>query len=96
MNYQRYLKFFWIALTVTISACQGRPSDKPPIHVNPNMDHFSYIFPCGIRDKGVTSLAKLLGMTVDHNDLRRRIIHHFSDIFDLTATDISLDKVMGY
>ena len=66
------------------------------LNVNPNMDHFSYIFPCGIRDKGVTSLAKLLGMTVDHNDLRRRIIHHFSDIFNLKATEISLDKVMGY
>jgi len=66
------------------------------LNVNPNMDHFSYIFPCGIKDKGVTSLAKLLGMTVDHYDLRRRIIHHFSDIFNLKATEISLDKVMGY
>lgn len=29
-----------IALSaVMLASCQGRPSDQPPIHVNPNMDH---------------------------------------------------------
>ncbi|MBL7961052.1 cytochrome c [bacterium] len=39
MNHQRFRKFLWIAFAVTVSACQGRPSDQPPIHLNPNMDH---------------------------------------------------------
>jgi mono/diheme cytochrome c family protein len=39
MNYQKFRKLVWVALVVSIGACQGRPSDKPPIHLNPNMDH---------------------------------------------------------
>lgn len=64
------------------------------LNVSPNLDHFSYIIPCGIRDKGVTSLAKLLRRTVDQNDLRQRLIHYFSEVFDLKATEVSLDKVI--
>ena len=39
MNDQRFWKLCWVILAVTISSCQGRPSDQPPIHLNPNMDH---------------------------------------------------------
>lgn len=28
-----------ITATALLAACQGRPSTKPPIHLNPNMDH---------------------------------------------------------
>jgi lipoate-protein ligase B len=65
------------------------------LNVNPNMNHFSYIFPCGIRDKGVTSLAKLLGRAVEHDDLRRKIICHFGEVFGLETTEVALDQVMG-
>ncbi len=32
----------WVCCTMALTmmaGCQGRPSEKPPIHVNPNMDH---------------------------------------------------------
>lgn len=31
------------------------------LNVNPTLDHYSGIIPCGIRDRGVTSMKKLLG-----------------------------------
>lgn len=31
-------------------------------NINPNLEHFSYIIPCGIKDKGVTSLKKTAGI----------------------------------
>lgn len=30
--------FLAITLTAAIAGCQGMPSEKPPVHVNPNMD----------------------------------------------------------
>ncbi|MFH0811821.1 MAG: lipoyl(octanoyl) transferase LipB [Pseudomonadota bacterium] len=58
------------------------------LNVNPNLTHFSYIFPCGIKDRGVTSLAKVLGKAVDKQELRPRLIYHFSNVFNLKTEEI--------
>lgn len=51
------------------------------INVNPNLQHFQGIVPCGIADYGVTSLAAL-GLTAQLNDLDLALKEHFSPIFD--------------
>lgn len=51
------------------------------LNVNTNLDHFGLIVPCGIRDRGVTSLAKLLGEPVEMSDVRRRLVDSFAAIF---------------
>lgn len=51
------------------------------LNVNPDLDYFGGIIPCGIDDKGVTSLSSLLGHPVDENEVRERIIAHFGEIF---------------
>jgi lipoyl(octanoyl) transferase len=53
------------------------------LNVNTDMGYFGGIVPCGIHDKGVTSLARLLGGPVDEDDVARRIIDHFGEVFDL-------------
>jgi len=50
------------------------------INVEPNLDHFSGIVPCGIRDHGVTSLVDL-GLPVTMADLDAALIAAFSRQF---------------
>ena len=59
------------------------------LNVDPRLDHFSLIIPCGIKDKGVTSLKKVLGKTVDKQQVRQRLMHHFSDMFQLRMVSYS-------
>jgi lipoyl(octanoyl) transferase len=51
-------------------------------NVNTDLDYFSYINPCGFVDKGVTSMQKELGRTLDieivKNELRSVILEKFS------------------
>jgi lipoyl(octanoyl) transferase len=51
-------------------------------NVEPDLSHFGFIVPCGIRDRGVTSLAALLGRTPAMADVEDRLVEHFRDVFD--------------
>ena len=52
-------------------------------NVTTDLDLFSLIVPCGIADRGVTSLARLLGRPIDTAEVENRMIEHFSKVFDL-------------
>ena len=52
-------------------------------NVNTDLQFFEYIVPCGLRDKGVTSLAKLLGKPVELAPVVERVIEHFVTVFEL-------------
>ena len=55
------------------------------INVEPDLEHFSGIVPCGISDHGVTSLVDL-GLPVNMNDLDVALIQCFDEVFgDLPA-----------
>jgi lipoyl(octanoyl) transferase len=58
------------------------------LNVNTQLDHFNLIVPCGIADRGVTSMARLLGRSVDAADVENCIIEHFSNVFDSSALEI--------
>ena len=51
------------------------------INVEPNLEHFSGIVPCGITDHGVTSLVDL-GLPIDMNDLDVALRRCFEIIFE--------------
>ena len=59
------------------------------LNVNPNMSHFTMIVPCGITDKGVTSMVALLGGTVDRIELNSRLIAHYAEIFKLRPQKVA-------
>ena len=59
------------------------------LNIDPNMDHFRMIVPCGITDKGVTSMAALLGRSVDRGELHEQLIARYGKIFDRTPKKIS-------
>jgi lipoyl(octanoyl) transferase len=50
-------------------------------NVNTDLGYFDYIVPCGLRDKGVTSLARLLGEPVDMTHVAERVIEQFGEVF---------------
>ena len=59
------------------------------LNVNTYLDHFDLIVPCGIADRGVTSMARLLGRSLDTAEVENRIIEQFTDVFDLSPGKFS-------
>ena len=51
-------------------------------NVNTNLAHFELIVPCGLADKRVTSLAKLLGRTVEVAEVQTALVDGFLAVFD--------------
>jgi lipoyl(octanoyl) transferase len=56
------------------------------LNVTTDLDCFTLIVPCGITDRGVTSLARLLGRDIDRRDVEDRIVGHFCDVFGRTVS----------
>jgi lipoyl(octanoyl) transferase len=51
-------------------------------NVNTNLDHFRLIVPCGIGDRGVTSLEKLTGMRIPVDEVENALARHFAEVFE--------------
>jgi lipoyl(octanoyl) transferase len=51
-------------------------------NVSTRLDHFQLIVPCGITDRGVTSLEKATGRTISIEEVEGRIVQHFAAVFD--------------
>lgn len=50
-------------------------------NVNTTLSHFDFIIPCGITDKGVTSLQRLLGRPVDMDVVADNVELAFREVF---------------
>lgn len=51
------------------------------LNVTTDLDYFNLIVPCGIADRGVTSLSRLLGRPVDRREVEDRLIQRFTEVF---------------
>ncbi|NQY66913.1 MAG: lipoyl(octanoyl) transferase LipB [Flavobacteriales bacterium] len=52
-------------------------------NINPDLDYFENIIPCGISDKQVTSLKAELGKDVDVQEVKEKLKLHFSELFEM-------------
>jgi lipoyl(octanoyl) transferase len=52
-------------------------------NINTNLEYFSNIIPCGITDKAVTSLEKELGRKIEIDEVKRKLLKHFQELFEL-------------
>jgi lipoyl(octanoyl) transferase len=51
------------------------------LNVNTDLSHFGLIVPCGITDKGVTSLQRLLGRTIPMDEVEGAVAQAFEEVF---------------
>ena len=52
------------------------------LNVSTDLEYFNLIVPCGVADRGITSLERLLGRPVDRDGVDASIVKHFLDVFD--------------
>jgi lipoyl(octanoyl) transferase len=56
-------------------------------NVNTVLNHFDFIVPCGISDKGVTSLERLLGHPVEMAEVEAAVEAAFRDLFSESRSE---------
>ncbi|MGO9482204.1 MAG: lipoyl(octanoyl) transferase LipB [Candidatus Kryptoniota bacterium] len=61
-------------------------------NVNTDLSYFGRIIPCGIFHKGVTSLARLMGRTIDAEETKRIIAGKFGEVFQTAVERISFEE----
>jgi len=64
------------------------------LNVDPDLEYFHRITPCGITDRGVTSLAEELHVSLTLKEVSKHIMNHFDAVFGahskvLNSTDSS-------
>lgn len=63
-------------------------------NVNSDLSYFNRIIPCGITDKGVTSLQQELGRTVELGEVKDKVLHHLSVVFPFNAEQGDLTRMI--
>ena len=56
-------------------------------NVTTDLNHFQTIIPCGIVDKGVTSVRELTSDPVSYVDWQQRILHSFAEVFEVSLAE---------
>lgn len=56
------------------------------LNVNTNLSRFGLIVPCGITDKGVTSMERLLGQPVPMVEVEHAVMRAFQSVFAVELT----------
>jgi len=63
------------------------------LNVNCNLSHYRHIIPCGIHNRGVTSIENILGKAPNISEVKKSVITHIGRIFCVnvnSATDQDL------
>jgi lipoate-protein ligase B len=63
------------------------------LNVDPNMAHFDLIVPCGITDKAVTSMARVLQAPVDADKVRTSVATRFGEEFGAELVQVSGEEL---
>ena len=56
------------------------------LNVDSDLNFFNLIIPCGIVDRGVTSISKEIGRKVSLDEVKPRLKHHLQSLFGWEET----------
>lgn len=62
------------------------------LNVNTDLSYFGNIIPCGLPDKPVTSMEKLLGRKLNYSKVQDQISNKFSNVFKIRFFEKSLER----
>lgn len=63
------------------------------LNVNTELDYYDHIIPCGIDDKGVSSISKELGREVSMDEVQPILLRAFEKHFDIQLENATLDHL---
>jgi lipoyl(octanoyl) transferase len=66
------------------------------LNVAPDLDYFDHIVPCGIDDRGVTSLAAEADAAVSVDGVRAPVVRHFGELFEADARELHGDDARAF
>ena len=58
------------------------------LNVSTELDDFSGIIPCGIFHRGITSLEKYLGQTIDMDAVKKLVLNSFQSVFEFSEINV--------
>ena len=64
-------------------------SDGLALNVSTDLSYFSFIVPCGLDSKSVTSMSKLLGKEIEISQVKERFSFHFGETFERSLNPVS-------
>jgi lipoyl(octanoyl) transferase len=64
-------------------------------NVSTDLDHFRLIVPCGISDRGVTSLERVTGRSLSVTDVEEAVVRHFREVFAGDVLGVAIDFYDG-
>jgi lipoic acid synthetase len=67
---------------IGVRVSRGRTRHGFALNVDPDLSMFDHIVPCGIADRGVTSMARLLGRPVAMREVVDSVVARFAEAFD--------------
>jgi lipoic acid synthetase len=66
---------------IGVRVSRGRTRHGFALNVDPDLSMFDHIVPCGIRDRGVTSMARLLDGPVEMHAVVDSVVARFAEVF---------------
>lgn len=79
------------AIGVRVSG--GVTSHGFALNVNTDLSYFDRIIPCGIQDRGVTSLSRLLGRSVNLDEARDAVTRQFAQVFGVRPRPLTPEEL---
>ncbi len=66
------------------------------LNVAPQLAHFGLLIPCGVADRGVTSMERELGRPVDLEEVSSRFVQTFAEVFERAVVWGEPDQLPGW